>query len=249
MPISAAWSKISKEYLLLLGNFNARVGLDHDSWPSCLGRFGVCKINENGQRLLELCSYHGLCVTNSYFQTKPQHKVSWGHPRLKHWHQLDMAVIKRASLKLVLLTCTYQSADCYTDHSLVCCKIRLQPKKFHRTRQAGKPHINTTMMQYPEKVEDFAKSFEDALSADHSLNSASDKWDHLRESRKQPLQSLRGRPQSDWFEAKSSEMDPVIEAKRDALAEYKCSPSVNSLQPLARSKVHQAVRRCANEYW
>ena len=58
---------------LLLGDFNARVSADHDSWSSCLGSFG--KINENGKHLLELCSYHGLCVTNPYFQMKPQHSV------------------------------------------------------------------------------------------------------------------------------------------------------------------------------
>ena len=40
-------------------------------------------MNENGQRLLEFCTYHALCVTNSYFQTKPQHKVSWRHPHSK----------------------------------------------------------------------------------------------------------------------------------------------------------------------
>jgi len=55
------------EHLILPGNFKARVGADHNSWPSCLGSFGVGKINENGQRLLELCYYHGLCMTNSYF--------------------------------------------------------------------------------------------------------------------------------------------------------------------------------------
>ena len=42
----------SKEQIVVLGNFNARVGADHDSWPSCLGQFGVGKMNEKGQRLL-----------------------------------------------------------------------------------------------------------------------------------------------------------------------------------------------------
>lgn len=37
------------EQLVLLGDFNARVGADIDSWPSCLGPFGVGKLNENGQ--------------------------------------------------------------------------------------------------------------------------------------------------------------------------------------------------------
>ena len=47
-----------KEDLFLLGDFNARVGSDHHSWPRCMG--------------LELCSFHGLCITNTFFSTKPQ---------------------------------------------------------------------------------------------------------------------------------------------------------------------------------
>ena len=57
--------------LYLLGDFNARVGVDHASWPMCLGHFGVGRQNENGQRLLELCSQHGLCVTNTPFSANP----------------------------------------------------------------------------------------------------------------------------------------------------------------------------------
>ena len=56
-----------KEDLFLLGDFNARVGSDHNSWPRCIGHFGVGKLNENGQRLLELCTFHGLCITNPFF--------------------------------------------------------------------------------------------------------------------------------------------------------------------------------------
>ena len=46
-----------KEHVMILGDFNALVGADHDSWPSCLGHFGIGKINDNGQCLLEFCSY------------------------------------------------------------------------------------------------------------------------------------------------------------------------------------------------
>ena len=38
----------SSDHLVLLGDFNARVGADHESWSSCLCCFGVGKINENG---------------------------------------------------------------------------------------------------------------------------------------------------------------------------------------------------------
>ena len=35
----------STEQVVVLGDFNSRVGAGHDWWPSCLGHFGVGKIN------------------------------------------------------------------------------------------------------------------------------------------------------------------------------------------------------------
>ena len=69
----------SWEQQVLLDDFNARVGADNDSWHASLGPFGVGKTNENGQRLLELCAFHNLCITNSFLKTKLQHKVSRRH--------------------------------------------------------------------------------------------------------------------------------------------------------------------------
>ncbi|KAG6925951.1 craniofacial development protein 2, partial [Chelydra serpentina] len=100
-----------EEHLILLGDFNARVGADQTFGQPVLESW-VGEMNENGQQLLELCSYHDLSITNSFFQTKPQHKVSWRHPRSMHWDQLDLIIIRRSALKCVLLTRTFHSADC-----------------------------------------------------------------------------------------------------------------------------------------
>ena len=78
----------SGENLYYLGDFNARVGADHKAWKS-ISTHGIGKMNDNGQRLLELCCSHNLCITNTFFKCKDFHKVSWRHPRSKHWHQLD----------------------------------------------------------------------------------------------------------------------------------------------------------------
>ncbi|XP_069190876.1 craniofacial development protein 2-like [Procambarus clarkii] len=124
-----------QEPVFLLVDFNARVGSDHSSWPSCLGQLGFGKLNDNGQRLLEFFSLHDLCITNSFFNTKPQHKVSWRHPRSKHWHQLDLVLTGRSNLRNVKLTHSFQSADCDTDHSLVVCRVNFQPRKIHRAKK------------------------------------------------------------------------------------------------------------------
>lgn len=39
--------------------------------PRCIGHFGVRKLNENGQRLFKLCSFHDLCITNTFFTKNP----------------------------------------------------------------------------------------------------------------------------------------------------------------------------------
>ena len=169
----------STEQLVLLGDFNARVGADNDSWPSCLGPFGVGKMNENGQQLLKLCVFHNLCITNSFFKTKPQHKVSWRHLHSKHWHQLDLILVRHATIKNVLHTCSYHSADCDTDHSLVCCKIRLQPKKFHHAKKPGNPCIDISKMTQPDLMEQFAEAFEEEYDASQSGDTATEKWETL----------------------------------------------------------------------
>jgi len=73
-----------QDYVVLLAR-----EADQDSWPCSVCHFVVGRLNENGQRLLELCFYHDLCITNTFFSTKPNHRVSWHHPRSRHWHQLD----------------------------------------------------------------------------------------------------------------------------------------------------------------
>ena len=156
----------SREPLILLGDFNARVGADHGSWSSCLGPFGIGLINDNGQRLLELCTLHSLCVTNTFFQTRPQHKVSWCHPRSKRWHQLDLVLTRRCHLQNVLITRSYHSADCDTDHSLVISKLRLCPKKLHQSKPPGKPRINTSRMSQ-QLSEEFRQSSQSPSTPNH----------------------------------------------------------------------------------
>lgn len=59
--------------VLLLEDFNTRVGQNYRIWSGVLGRHGIGRENENGMRLLTLCSEHNLTITNTIFQQKAKY--------------------------------------------------------------------------------------------------------------------------------------------------------------------------------
>lgn len=50
----------STDKLILLGDFNGRVGSDSVLWKKVIGQHGVGKVTDNGLRHLTLCSEHQL---------------------------------------------------------------------------------------------------------------------------------------------------------------------------------------------
>lgn len=72
-------------------------------------------MNENGKNLPVFCCHQDLGISSTFFNIKPQYKVSWRHPRSKHWLQLDSILKRRPVQSSVKLTHGYQSADCDSD--------------------------------------------------------------------------------------------------------------------------------------
>ena len=80
--------------LMLIGDFNARIGRENDKWPLVMGKHGIGKCNSNGELLLALCSEFELIVTNTMFKQKDECKTTWMHPRSRHWHMIDFIITR-----------------------------------------------------------------------------------------------------------------------------------------------------------
>ena len=109
-------------------------------------------------------------------------------------------------------------------------------------------------MSQPDLTEQFVQTFEKEFGSLQPGDSATEKWEALRDTMYRTALTTFGKRSStshDWFEAKSTVINPVIEAKRAALAEYRHEPTEGNLQILriAGSKAQQIAQCCANEYW
>ena len=115
-----ALSRISSsDKLLLLGDFNARVGMNSEIWPRIIDTHGVGKMNSSGLRLLTLCVEHDQLISNTFFRMKNIHKASWMHPRSRHWHLIDYIIYRHTDIGSVICTRAMRGAKYCTDHRLV----------------------------------------------------------------------------------------------------------------------------------
>ncbi|KAK1890299.1 Craniofacial development protein 2 [Dissostichus eleginoides] len=157
-------SEVPKEdKLILLGDFNARVGRNHHLWRGTLGREGVGNTNSNGILLLTKCSEHNLVITNTLFRQKTKFKTSWMHPRSKLWHLIDYVIVRSKDRRDVLHTRAMTSADdCWTDHRLIrsIMSIRLMRKRRMQKRQS-RPKLNIDLLGDTT----YQQQLQDALSA------------------------------------------------------------------------------------
>ncbi|XP_046543054.1 serine/threonine-protein phosphatase 6 regulatory ankyrin repeat subunit B-like [Haliotis rubra] len=183
-------------------------------------------VDKNGHNILHLASWKGHVMMVKHILSKTfvdvnakdkygataamivkrtKHKaiVSWRHPRSKHWHELDFVITRRSMLNHVLVTRTYHSANCDSDHSLVSSKVRLRPRRFQRSMQKGRPRIDTARTLMPELRECFAQAINEALEdcpyrecygaiGVHPRHHVQDCLRHLREKSKEERGLFRG---------------------------------------------------------
>ena len=140
----------STDKLLLIGDFNARIGRENDKWPSALGKYVIEKCNSNGELLLALCTEFDLIVTNTMFKQKDAHKTTWTHPRSPHGHIIDFIITRCRDKMDICSTRTMRGANCGTDHQMLRSRD-IDPGDIEREvlENTQKRSVNTAMDEKP----------------------------------------------------------------------------------------------------
>ena len=210
------------------------------------------KINENGQRLLELCSLFNLSVASSFFKGSLRSKVTWMHPHSRRWHQLDHVIIRRRQLSGLKQCRSMHSADCRTDNALVRCKLQITLKKFHQTRPKPLPLVDVSSTRdslCKRRFQQLSSKLDSAtLPADPNVA-----WcatcDVIMSSALEAY-GQRSKTQPDWFRDNVDLLLPAVAAKRSARLKVTVRNRRSAHRELPAKRTVQCLTRFAvSRYW
>ncbi|KAK4297369.1 hypothetical protein Pmani_030187 [Petrolisthes manimaculis] len=189
--------------VVLLGDFNARVGRDHRNYGPALGHFGKGNCNSNGELLLNLCTQHNLVITNTYFHQLDHHYYTWKHPRSKHCHLLDYVITKKEHKKEVLNTRAMRGEECGTDHYLVKSRLRFQIRSRIR-RIVPKPprKLNVTNLKNSEakrKIQQEILNNVQEIRRTENVENYSNELKRVVHETSETVLGFQARKHQDWF--------------------------------------------------
>nr|AOE48155.1 hypothetical protein [Eumigus monticolus] len=245
-----------QDKIILLGDFNARVGKDYKVWNGVIGKEGVGSVNSNGIRLLSKCAEHGLVITNTIFRQKNRFKTSWQHPRSKHWHLIDYVIVRKEDLRDVLITKAMTGADdCWTDHRLIrsvmCISLSTQRRK---QQKSCRRKFDTEKLDNSEYISQYRELLHQALPKEYPPD-VTQHWKSLKATIQDSCRETLGyktRKHQDWFDENDEEIEALISDKRKALQAWR--KDINSRAKkeafcIAKANVQRRTRALKNAWW
>ncbi|BHF78099.1 hypothetical protein SprV_0602120900 [Sparganum proliferum] len=259
--LHALLATVSKaDKLVVLGDFNARIGTEYTAWRGVLGPHGLRGSNDNGLLLLRTCAEHRLILTNTFFCLSEREKATWRHPRSRQWHLLDYVLVRRRDQRDVLVTKAIAGADGWTDHRLVISKmrIRLQPRRRPQgKRPPGK--LNSALLSLPAHHLRFSNELAQRLdnlpiaavaaveAVDVAAENASveNRWCHLRDTIQSTALAVLGRARrqhQDWFDDNDAVISNLLAEKNRLHKAYVDHPTTDNEAAFYRSRRHLQQR-------
>ncbi|VDP78501.1 unnamed protein product [Schistosoma mattheei] len=135
-----------KDLTILMGDLNAKVGIDNNGYEDITGRIGLRERNENGEGFANSYAFIKLIIGSTIFPHKRIHKATWISTEHTTENQINHIYINKLIQRTMQDVRIKRGADIDTDHHLAVAKMKLKLKKQWTTGRTALQRFNTAFL-------------------------------------------------------------------------------------------------------
>ncbi|XP_045446920.1 uncharacterized protein LOC123655128 [Melitaea cinxia] len=128
--VQSALDSIHTKNVILLGDFNAKIGKAKQNEGRNIGKYSYGKRSSHGERLVQFAVENDYCFMNSMFPSKPHKKWTWRSPNSQHFNEIDYILTNQSNCirKFDII----KNLNFNTDHRMIRCELSLTLKSKRR---------------------------------------------------------------------------------------------------------------------
>ena len=203
--LDRAIKAVSKRSILVVaGDFNAKTGSAHKNYPTNVGKYGKGKVNENGERLVELANEHDLVLTNTKFHHKLLHRTTWESPFRKYQmangeerrnpqrNQIDYIMVRKQNIAQIKNSRSYPHGNTIvSDHRPVIMDMDTKVNIYNKVKPAKvfnfeKLRDKNTQEKYAKEVDNIMKEKKE------SPQNTQERWNNIVNANKVAAKNILG---------------------------------------------------------
>ena len=244
--------------IILLGDFNARVGRDYNAWEKIIGKHGTGTLhaNANGIRLLSLCAEHGLAITNTMYQQADRYKTTWMHQRTKKWHLIDYVIVRQKDISDVRFTKSVTASTIWSDHRMVRSKIKVTvAPPVRANRVVSRKRLCIQSLSAVSTKTKLSDCITDALQRNPPKQNPTEEWENIRDIANRSAVECLGYTRTkhkDWFDEQDNKIKPLLNTlhqKHDAWTEDRSDLQKQNNYHLYKQKAKRSIRNMKEKWW
>ena len=248
----------TKDMVMMMGDFNAKIGSDNNGYEDTMGTHGLGVINDNGERFADLCANNQLVIGGSIFPHKRIHKATWISPDHVTENQIDHICISRKFRRAWQDVRVRRGADVPSDHHLLLTTVRLRLKK-NITASNQRTKFNVGLLRDQSVQEKFSIDLSNRFQPLQELleneeTEIEHKWNHSKKLWLDTCEQIIGKKKmqhKDWIsESTILEIETrkakkmVLNQSRTRTAKVKAQAEYNT----ANKRVKESIKKDKNDY-
>ncbi|VDP76983.1 unnamed protein product [Schistosoma mattheei] len=159
----------TKGFTILVGDLNAKVGMDNTRYEDIMERQASGERDKNDERFANLCAFDKLVIGGTIFPHKRIHKITWTSPDHTTQNQIDHICINKKFRRTMDYVRTKRGADIASDHHLLVAKTKSKLKRYWTMRRTISQKFNTAFLRDTDKLNKFQIVLSNKFQAFHDL--------------------------------------------------------------------------------